>query len=196
MSRTEGDPDVVVALLDGPVASGHPLLSAAHIRATAADGAQSCRATGSPACAHGTFIAGILVASRDSRSRGSAPGCTLLSRPVFPERGSDEHPSASADDLADAIVDSVRSGARILNMSLATTLSSSAQHGLVHALSYAGRRGTLVVAAAGNQSIVGGSVITRHPAVIPVVAIDRRGRPLGRSNLGASIGRRGISAPG
>ena len=94
MSRTEGDPDVVVALLDGPVASGHPLLSAAHIRATAADGAQSCRATGSPACAHGTFIAGILVASRDSPVPGICPGCTLLSRPVFPERGSDEHPSA------------------------------------------------------------------------------------------------------
>ncbi|MEG4235877.1 S8 family serine peptidase [Microcoleus sp. Pol11C3] len=43
---------------------------------------------------------------------------------------------------------------------------------------------------------MGTSAITRHPWVIPVVASDLQGRPLGLSNLGSSIGRRGISAPG
>jgi subtilisin family serine protease len=32
--------------------------------------------------------------------------------------------------------------------------------------------------------------------VIPVAACDLRGRPLGQTNLGASIGRRGLLAPG
>ena len=54
----------------------------------------------------------------------------------------------------------------------------------------------IVVAAAGNQGTLGRSAITRHPWVIPVVACDGRGRPMADSNLGGSIGRRGLSAPG
>ncbi len=54
----------------------------------------------------------------------------------------------------------------------------------------------IVVAAAGNQGTLGSSVITRHPWVIPVVACGLRGRPMNESNLGSSIGRRGLSAPG
>jgi subtilisin family serine protease len=54
----------------------------------------------------------------------------------------------------------------------------------------------ITVAAAGNQGTVGSSAITRHPWVIPVAACDTRGKPLSESNLGRSIGRRGLSAPG
>jgi hypothetical protein len=36
----------------------------------------------------------------------------------------------------------------------------------------------------------------RHPWVIPVAGCDLQGRPLSQSNLGSSIGRRGILAPG
>jgi len=53
-----------------------------------------------------------------------------------------------------------------------------------------------VVVAAGNQGIVGSSVITRHPWVIPVIACDSSGRPVNQTNLGSSIGRRGLGAPG
>ena len=106
-------------------------------------------------------------------------------------------PSASPGDVADAIVECVRAGARVLNLSAATAAPSTrAERGLDEALAYAGRRGVLVVAAAGNQATLGGSVITRHTAVIPTVAIDRRGRPMAESNLGGSIGRRGLGAPG
>src|SRR5262249_55776385 len=61
---------------------------------------------------------------------------------------------------------------------------------------YAARRGAIVVAAAGNQGMLGSSAITRHPGVIPVAAFDPRGRPLGSTNLGSSLGRRGLGAPG
>jgi len=53
-----------------------------------------------------------------------------------------------------------------------------------------------VVVAAGNQGTLGGSVITRHPWVIPVVAYSRAGWPLAQSNLGRSMGSRGVGAPG
>src|SRR5438128_7013648 len=64
------------------------------------------------------------------------------------------------------------------------------------ALDHALQRGVLIVVAAGNQGTLGSSVITRHPWVIPVVAYDLRGRPMDQSNLGNSIGRRGLGAPG
>jgi subtilisin family serine protease len=54
----------------------------------------------------------------------------------------------------------------------------------------------IIVAAAGNQGTIGSTVITGHPWVIPVVACDLRGKPVGESNLGHSIGRRGLRAPG
>jgi subtilisin family serine protease len=54
----------------------------------------------------------------------------------------------------------------------------------------------LVIAAAGNQGAVAGSAIIRHPWVIPVVACNPAGWPLEQSNLGRSIGSRGLGAPG
>src|SRR4029434_3701319 len=58
------------------------------------------------------------------------------------------------------------------------------------------KRSVIVVAAAGNQATLSSSAITRHPWVIPVVACDLRGRPMNESNLGRSVGRRGLTAPG
>jgi subtilisin family serine protease len=54
----------------------------------------------------------------------------------------------------------------------------------------------IVIAAAGNQGVVGSSIITRHPWVIPVAGCNLQGRLLGQSNLGSSIGLRGVLAPG
>jgi subtilisin family serine protease len=67
---------------------------------------------------------------------------------------------------------------------------------LEDALNYAARRGVILVAAAGNQSAIGSTVITRHPWVIPVIACHNNGSPMQLSNLGHSIGRRGLMAPG
>lgn len=64
------------------------------------------------------------------------------------------------------------------------------------ALDYAAQHEVLVVAAAGNQGTVGSSAITRHPWVISVIGCDSQGRPTAESNLGSSIGRWGLAAPG
>jgi len=106
-------------------------------------------------------------------------------------------PSATFDELANAIIDCVNAGARVLNLSLVLADSFSAgSENVGQALDYAASRGVIAVAAAGNQGCVGNSDITRHPAVIPVTASDPRGRPLSKSNLGRSIGTRGLMAPG
>ena len=52
-----------------------------------------------------------------------------------------------------------------------------------------------MIAAAGNQASIGGSVITRHSWVVPVVGYDLAGRPSVHSNVGAAMGRRGLGGP-
>jgi subtilisin family serine protease len=105
--------------------------------------------------------------------------------------------SATPQQLASAIVETVDAGARILNLSASLVQPSAKGEGeLQSALDYAAQRAAIVVAAAGNQGAVGSSVITRHPWVIPVAACDRQGRPLSQSNLGNSIGTRGLLGPG
>jgi subtilisin family serine protease len=106
-------------------------------------------------------------------------------------------PTANPEDLSEAIVDCVEAGARLINLSSAFDRPSpKGEHKLQDALNYAAHHNVITVAAAGNQGTVGSSAITRHPSVIPVAACDIHGRPLTASNLGGSIGRRGLSAPG
>jgi subtilisin family serine protease len=199
MERTGGRPEIVVGLIDGPVAANHPDLATENVRLLPSSVAgPSERATGA-ARAHGTYVAGILSARRDSAAPAICPHCTLLVRPIFlePAAANADTPSASPAELADAIAECVEAGARILNLSVAlATPSPNREPKLEQALSYAATHGTLVVAAAGNQGTVGGSAITRHPWVVPVVACDLVGRPLAASNLGSSIARRGLMAPG
>lgn len=199
MERTSGKPEMMVGLLDGPVAANHPDLEHEHICEIPGSRRGACTQTRSVACLHGTFVAGILCAKRGSVAPAICPNCTLLVRPIFAESqgGSLEMPSTTPEELAAAILDSIRAGACVLNLSVALLHPSSAgQRELEEALDYAARCGVIAVAATGNQGAVGSSAITRHPWVIPVVAYDLRGRPIQQSNLGGSIGRRGLGAPG
>jgi subtilisin family serine protease len=143
-------------------------------------------------------VAGILSARRDSSAPAICPACTLLVRPIFEEATprNGQLPSAAPSELADTILECIRGGARVLNLSvaLAQPLSRGEQK-LEEALDYAARRGCIVVAAAGNQGAIASSAITRHPWVIPVVGCDLRGSPTAKSNLGSSIGRWGLRAP-
>ena len=111
--------------------------------------------------------------------------------------GSEQMPSATPQELAAAIIECIDAGARVINLSLALAQpSTKGEQALEQALNQAVRRSVMVVAAAGNQGALGSSSITRHPWVIPVVACDLRGRPMNESNLGRSIGRQGLTAPG
>jgi subtilisin family serine protease len=199
MERTSGQPGIAIGLVDGPIAMHHPALAHANIRELPGALSGTCTQTSSTACLHGTFIAGILCGQRNSVAPALCPGCTLLVRPIFTETTSPngQMPSATPEELATAIIDVISAGARVINLSAALVQpSSKSERELEEALNYAASRGVIVVTAAGNQGTLGSSVLTRHPWVLPVVACDVRGRPISQSNLGSSIGRRGLSAPG
>jgi subtilisin family serine protease len=198
MAQTTGRPEVRVGLIDGPVAIQHPELATENMREVPGKYAGTCARSNSAACKHGTFVAGILSARRGSAAPAICPGCTLLVRPIFPETnsGNGDIPGATPQELASAIVETIDSGARIINLSAALAQPSVKGEGeLQSALDYAAQRAVIVVAAAGNQGMVGSSVITRHPWVIPAAGCDLQGRPQSQSNLGSSIGRRGLLAP-
>jgi len=198
MARTEGRPEIVLALIDGPVVLDHPDLSGARIRQIPHSPGISCSRRESIACAHGTFVAGMLVARRGAPAPAICPGCTLILRPIFADdmHATGQVPSASPEELGKAIIDVVSAGAGVINLSAALAQpSGKGDHQLTEALDYAASRGVLVVVAAGNQGTVGSSVITRHSWVIPVVCCDVQGKPTAESNLGASIGRRGLKVP-
>jgi subtilisin family serine protease len=199
MARSSGRPEIAIGLIDGPVALDHPDLAAENIREVVGNLPATCADAGNAACTHGTYIAGILHARRISVAPAICPGCTLLVRPIFAEApaNGEQMPSASAAELAEAITEIVGAGAQVINLSVALEgPSPRGGRSLQEALDFALRRGVVVVAAAGNQGAIGGSIITSHPWVIPVVAYDGAGRPMGISNLGASIGRSGLGAPG
>jgi len=121
MARTSGRPEISIGLIDGPVALDHPDLAAENIREVPGKLPAACADAGDAACAHGTFIAGILHARRMSVAPAICPGCTLLVRPIFsqaPAKG-EQMPSASATELAEAIVDVINAGARVINLSVA-----------------------------------------------------------------------------
>ena len=106
-------------------------------------------------------------------------------------------PGTTPLELATAITECIYAGARIINLSLGLAHPSTrGEQALEEALHQALTHGVIVVAAAGNQSTLGSSTITRHQWVIPVIACNSYGRPMNESNLSSSIGRRGLSAPG
>jgi subtilisin family serine protease len=199
MAHTSGRPEIAIGLIDGPVAINHPDLASGNIHEVPGKLPSTCADASDAACAHGTFVAGILIARRGATAPAICPGCSLLVRPIFAGATFDGKamPSATADELAEAIVEVVDAGARIVNLSAALQgPSPKGERLLEQALDHALWHGVVVVAAAGNQGEVGSSVITRNRWVIPVVAYDRRGRPMVSSNLGASIGRYGLGGPG
>ena len=195
MQRTRGDPGMQVAIIDGPVAIRDPAFAGA--RLSEVPGHRGiCDLAGSMACLHGTFVAGILCARPGSGAPAICADCTFLVRPVFAEANG-EIPIATADELADAMLDCLDAGALVINVSAALARPSlKSERMLDEALQECARRGALVVVAAGNQGSLGSTAITRHPWVIPVVAYDLHGRPMTVTNLGRSIGRQGIGAPG
>ncbi|MER7056882.1 MULTISPECIES: S8/S53 family peptidase [unclassified Streptomyces] len=178
--------------MDGPVMVGHPGLSRAQIEwACPKDVAE--RDADDAAALHATSAAGVLVAERGSGALGMCPATTLVTRSVFRSAAARSAGAATWTELADALVELADAGARIINMSLSLTTRMPREHRVVQdALDHVTARGAIVVAAAGNEGAIDSTVVTRHRSVLPVVAYDLQGRPGRLSNIGRSIGQRGV----
>jgi subtilisin family serine protease len=195
MERSSGSSDVKIGLIDGPVASQHPDLTDQQLREIPGNSGATCTQAlpawdvycGNPVC--------------QARVSGTCHLPQLQSPDTADFRRNQLGPRAHAERDARRTCrgnfECIKAGARVINLSLALAQRSiKGEQVLEQALGRALKRGVIVVAAAGNQGAVGSSAITRHPWVIPVVACDLAGRTMNESNLGGSLGRRGLSAPG
>ncbi len=189
--ETSGDPEVTVAVLDGPVDVSHPCFAGADLRVlptlvpeTATDG--------SGMAVHGTHVASVLFGQPGTDVEGVAPRCRALVVPVF----SDERPLSQVD-LARAIEQAVAAGADIVSV-------SGGQHGdagqpdgiLANALSLCEAQNVLVVAAVGNDGAERVQVPAAVSSVLAVGAADARGVPLPTNNRGMEYVGHVVLAPG
>src|SRR5439155_25860001 len=85
MACTSGRAEIMVGLIDGPVAINHPDLTVEHIREIPGMRNATCAQANSSACRHGTCVAGILCGKRNAVAPAICPDCTLLVRPIFTE---------------------------------------------------------------------------------------------------------------
>jgi subtilisin family serine protease len=105
-AETLGDPNVCIAILDGPVDQSHPSLAAANLTQikTLASGAPNH----GPASQHGTHIASIIFGQHDGPVRGIAPQCRGVIVPIFKDGADGSIAPCSQVDLARAISQSIR----------------------------------------------------------------------------------------
>ncbi|MDP2663053.1 MAG: S8 family serine peptidase [Dehalococcoidia bacterium] len=138
---------------------------------------------------HGTHVAGIAAASADrvSAVAGVAPGSRILPLKVLNSAG-----NGSSSGLARAIVYAADHGAKIINLSLGITKSSAI---LQEAVRYAGSKGVLLVAAAGNSYQSNNQPIypAAYPEAIAVAATSSTNMHASYSNSGSYVD---IAAPG
>jgi thermitase len=104
---------------------------------------------------HGTHVAGIVAAADNDNPEGLVgicPYCTLMAVKVLDANG-----SAPLDVVANGMIYAADNGARVINLSLGSSLPAAT---LESAVDYAWNHGAVVVAAAGNN----GAEIAFYPA--------------------------------
>ncbi len=142
---------------------------------------------------------GMLIGKRGIKAPAICPNCEIIVRPIFLEGNLDKDnpPRTDIQALIEAIIECVNAGAKIINLSIGLNSSSQISISeLYDVYNYALERNVILVIAAGNQGILGYNLLINHPWVIPVTSCDEFGNFVLGSNLGLSIKKYGVMAPG
>jgi thermitase len=146
----------------------------------------STAATGEDNYGHGTHVAGIIAATKDTEGvSGVCPDCSILDGKVLNDDG-----SGSTSAIANGINWAVANGAKVINMSLGQRVSSRA---LEAAVNNAWNKGVVIVAAAGNAGTQAPMYPGAYPNVIAVAATDNNDAKASFSTYGKWVD---VAAPG
>ena len=174
-----------IGLIDTAINAGHSVLENARLEVVHL-GEAGGTASGEQ---HGTAVAALLVGTPESRVPGLLPGSELVAVDAF-RRLRASADVASVYDLVRALDLLVGREIKVINLSL----SGPANAILERSVAVAVDKGTILVAAAGND---GPNARPVYPAayddVIAVTAVDKAGRPYRRAVRGDHID---IAAPG
>lgn len=171
---------VLVAVIDSGIDVTHP-----ELRGTVQDTFNPAGGDGSPH-SHGTSVAGAIVAQ--SRLTGVAPSARLLAIRAFdPAAGNAE---GTTFNILKGLEWAMQNGARVVNMSFAGPHDPI----MARALAAAGKRGIVLIAAAGNAGPKSPPLFpASDPNVIAVTATDAEDRLFQGSNRGHYVA---VAAPG
>ena len=180
---TTGGSNVIVAVVDSGVQSGHPDLG------TLTAGYDYVNGDSDPADdnGHGTSVAGI-IAAQGNNGIGIAGVCWKCE--IMPVKVLDYSGSGTDSWVASGITWAVDHGADVINMSLGGTGTSQT---LSDAVSYALGKGVVVVAAAGNDGVTALNYPAAYNGVISVGAVDASNTRYPWSNYGSWVQ---VDAPG
>lgn len=136
---------------------------------------------------HGTAVAGVAAAAGNDRVgiAGLCWKCRILPVKVLNANGSGRH-----SNIAAGIMWAADQGADVINLSLATPAQSNV---MADAVAYARRKGSVLVAAAGNEGTRRKFYPAAFPGVISVAATNSADRLYSWSNDGSWIK---LAAPG
>jgi len=181
---TTGSAGTVIAVLDSGIDFSQPDLQGATVA-----GRDVVNSDDDPSddYGHGTQVAGV-AGARSNNLIGVAGLCWRCS--IMPVKVLGATGTGSVSNVAAGIVWATDHGARVINLSLGSTTSSST---LAEAAQYAYERGVVLVAAAGNSSSSTLTYPAALPTVIGVAGSDGADQLTGTSNFGSWVD---VAAPG
>jgi subtilisin family serine protease len=188
----------VIAIVDTGVDLNHPDLKSKLVQGTDfVAGKRDCPPGPQDENGHGTHVAGIAAAVTGNGIgvAGTAPDARIM-----PVRVLDETGSGSSEDVAAGIRFAADHGADVVNLSLGelpvVSQITPLNQEIADAIEHAWSKGSLVVAAAGNETFpLCDSPAFEHHAVC-VGATDSRGLPSYYSNFPNNQDMVGVRAPG
>lgn len=181
-STTEGSSSVVVAVID----SG--LTSSADLEGNVVQGWNFLTGTSDTTddFGHGTQVAGV-TAAKSNNSIGVTSYCWQCS--LMPLEVVDSSGSATMSNVASSITWATDHGARVINLSLGGSATSTVQS----AVSYAESKGVVLVASAGNSACDCAQYPAAYAGVLSVAATDSSDQLESYSNYGPWVQ---VTAPG
>ena len=189
-----------IAVVDTGVDLGHPDLSSKIVAGTdfvPEAGEADCPAGAQDENGHGTHVAGIAAAVTNNGIgvAGVAPDARIM-----PVRVLDAEGSGSPDDIAAGIRWAADGGAQVINLSLGELpvvgQLQPINQDIEDAVNYAWDKGSLVVAAAGNETFPLCSYPAFADRAVCIGATDKRGLPSYYSNFPVNKTMLGFRAPG
>jgi len=175
--------NVLIAVIDSAIDTGHPELTGAIARSFNAAGPADARLD-----YHGTAVAGLIRGH--GLVEGAAPLSKLLAVRAFKTNDETTFQETTTHVVIMAIDWAVRNGAKVLNMSFVGAHDPA----LEQMLRTVGEKGVIVIAAAGNGGPAASPAYpAAYPGVIAVTAVDEADRRYEHANRGSYIA---VAAPG
>ncbi|MFC4778502.1 S8 family peptidase [Paenibacillus sp. GCM10023252] len=183
-SRSKGNEQVIVAVLDTGVQQNHPDLQGKLVK-----GLNIVDSNAEPEddVGHGTHVAGIIGATVNN---GEGVAGVSWYNKIMPIKVLDSSGAGSTYSVAQGIIWAVDNGAKVINMSLGNYAQAEFLH---DAIKYAYERDVVLIAASGNDNTERPGYPAAYPEVFAVGATDAKSKRASFSNYGDYID---VAAPG